>query len=1563
MLAALWFTIHLTVVQTWIVKKVAANLSTKLHTKVGVKHVDFSLFNKMNIQGVMVEDLKKDTLLYAGELNVNITDWFFLKDKATLHYIQLNDAVINMNRTDAVWNYQFLVDYFSSPKSDTTERKKGIQFDLKLVELNNFRFNQIDKWIGKDLQVSAKKLNLDAELLDFKNKNILINALNLEKPVVRESNYEGKRPPLTATTVPTANILISNPLPSQWNNAGWLFNVKSLTISDGTFNSEKPSDRAPYTDRFDGQHLLFTQINGNLKNIRLEKDTLTTTVNLSVKERSGLNVKKLSADIKFTPAIMEFGNLDLVLNNSHLKNYYAMKYNNFLNDMSDFIHNVTLEGHFTESNVSSDDIAIFAPALKSWKRNFAISGNASGTIDNLTAKKMIIKSGNTIVDGDIALRGLPDMKETFIDFKGNDVQTNYNDLVILVPALKNVSGIQLSKLGSIRYKGNFTGFINDFVTYGTFNTGLGTITGDLNMKIFPGKPALYSGKISTGGFKLGTFINNNQFGNIAVDGKISGSGFTAKDLKAKFDGTFKNIYFSGNEYQNITLDADFENKLFNGTGSINDPNLKVDHFTGRINVSDAQPEFNFDASVSNADLQKLKLTKDDFKLAGDFNINFTGSNIDNFSGVAKINGASLTHEGKRLSFDSLTLQSLLLADNKKQLILQSNEADATISGNFKILELPDAFSYFLSNYYPAYIKKPGRLLSKQDFDFIIHTKNIDEYTQLVDKKLGGFNNSTIKGNINLDGNELNLDAQIPSFRYDNKTFSDISLKGKGNSDSLVVALQTGDVAISDSLHFPGAQLNFTSHDDSTTVRIKTSASKTLNQAELNAQLLTYHDGVKIHFFPSSFIINDKKWQLEKDGELVIRNSVFDASEVKFVQDQQEIAIATEPSHEDQSTDIVVTLKKINILDFVQLATKDQRVEGLLSGTVRITNPFVNKKRDFKFENGVAENFSFNNTFLGNVNITDASLGRDNIIRFNAGADNDTAKFGVNVAINLGDSLTDKQIDIAFTSEHLDMKILEPYLGSIFSNMEGNAVSDLKITGNSKSQDITGSVAVTNGSFKVNYTQVKYRFSNETIIFNPGEIDFGTITLKDTLNNQATLSGKMQHHLFKDFNFDNIHLQSDRMLLMNTTKRDNSQFYGKIIGNATLDMNGPISNLRMNINGGPSTLYTDNNHIYLPTGSGKDVGAIDYIDFIKFGSLMENELANKAGTNIVVDMNLKANPACQVDVILDETTGDIIKGQGSGLLNILVGNKEPLKITGTYTIESGQYTFNFQQFVKKGFTLRRGGTISWNKPDPFDADIDLDAEYLAPNVDFSSFYSLKGSRAKSDVNIVAHLTNTLKKPEITFEFDLPDNSPYRQDISVSSKLTVWQRDPNEMNKQVSSVLIFNSFVSENQGLFQNQNPGGIVINTIGQLLFRNLTDYVNRYLQRAGITFNFDISSSNDLNGQYKNLQTAANVNVSKKILNGRVIFTLGGNLDYNNPYAFKNNSSNLLITPDFTAEFLLTNDGKLRVVAFRRTNTDFALGQRNRQGLSLTYRNDFDNVSELFDGKKKRAKKAAKKGK
>lgn len=78
----------------------------------------------MNLDGLMVEDRAKDTLLYAGTARLNITDWFFLKEKAVIKYVGLDNSVVNMNRKDSVWNYQFLIDYFISPQKNSSSEKK-----------------------------------------------------------------------------------------------------------------------------------------------------------------------------------------------------------------------------------------------------------------------------------------------------------------------------------------------------------------------------------------------------------------------------------------------------------------------------------------------------------------------------------------------------------------------------------------------------------------------------------------------------------------------------------------------------------------------------------------------------------------------------------------------------------------------------------------------------------------------------------------------------------------------------------------------------------------------------------------------------------------------------------------------------------------------------------------------------------------------------------------------------------------------------------------------------------------------------------------------------------------------------------------------------------------------------------------------------------------------------------------------------------------------------------------------------------------------------------------------
>ena len=1559
-LLSLWGLINLPVIQNFLVKKVTAVLSKKLQTKVEVKHVDFSLFNKMLIEGVLVEDQKKDTLLYAGTARVNITDWFFFKDKATLKYLALQNAVVNMKRTDSVWNYQYIIDYFSSPQKSASS-KQGLQFDFKILELENIRFNKTDQWTGRDLSISLKRAAVSADSIDFNNQYFAINTITLDKPLFYQRDYTGAD---SIKNIPGKTIHTATATQAyKWNEGGMVINVKDLIINDGSFQNEKDTERQPYTDRFDGQHLFFSAINGDLKDIRLQRDTVWANALLGTKEKSGFEVKKLQALIKFTPDMMEFSNLDLVTPYSRLGNYYVMRYADFNDDMSDFLHSVTLEGRFENSRVSSTDIAFFAPDVKTWNRVIDIKGNAKGTIDNLVAKNMLLKSGNTFIDGDIALRGLPDIKNTFIDFKSNNLVTNYTDLTTLLPALKNVTQPNLNKLGNISFRGNYTGFINDFVTYGTINTSLGSIVADINMKLPGNKPATYSGKIFSSGFKLGQFINNASLGNIALDGNVTGSGFSLKDVNANFRGNIKQLEFSGYNYHNIVVDGKFEKKLFTGSGSVDDPNLKIEKFNGSVDFTGAAPAFNFDAELKKSNFKNLHLTLDDFALTGHFNLNFTGSNIDNFIGSARVYDAELQHNSTRLSFDSLTLKSFV-SGSSKYLSFQTNEIEGDVTGKFTILELPDAFAVFLSKYYPAYISKPKYTVSDQDFSFSVKTKNVDEYVQLIDPKLKGFNNAVFSGNIKLAQNELAVNVTVPEFEYDKKIFNNVVLESTGNADTLTTKITTGDIVLNDSLHFPGTNLSIRSHNDVSVVQLKTSASKTLSEAELNATVQTLTDGVRIHFSPSSFIINDKKWQLEKDGELAIRKSYIDASEVKFVQENQEITFSTEMDDVTDKTNVIAKLKKVNINDFTPFFLKNPRLEGILTGTITLKDPFGKQTVEY---DATAEDFRLDDKLIGHITMKGDVNTQSGLVKAAVKANNPNYKFDINGTYNYKDT-TDNQMNFDLLSEHFDISLLDNYLGTIFSEMKGDAVSSLKVTGGAQHQSYTGNVMVSNGSLKVNYTQCRYDFTaNTPIVFNPGEIDFGIIPIRDTLNNLGSVRGKLHYNnFFQDMSFDNVKFETGKMLLLNTTQKDNSQFYGKAIGRATMSLNGPITDMRMKIDGSTSAL--DSSHISLPTSDSRETGVIDYIEFIQFGSKME-DIKSKQGSNIFIDMDIEATPSCKIDVILDETTGDIIKGQGNGKLNIKVGTKEPITMRGQYVITQGEYKFNFQTFIQKYFNIKSGSTITWNK-DPYEANIKIDAEYVAPKVNLDALSSSRGSQVKqkSDVSIIAHLTRTLKDPKISFEFVLPPESEASKDPIVQANLKKFsrdERDQNEMNRQVASLLLFNTFITENGGGI-GSSTASFLSGTVGQVISGYLNNQLAKFFQRVfndpTITPYLSLNSTYDVTNPelIKALQASGNFGFKKEYLEGRLVVSLGGNIDYNNPYILQARNTNVLLTPDITVEYLLSKDGKLRIVGFKKTSVDATLGQRNRTGIRLTLQKEFDKKRNRPDADKPKAKTTVK---
>lgn len=1549
-----WLLLQTGPVQNFLITKVTDRLSRDLHTEVRVDHVSFSFFDKMDLDGTLIRDQNKDTLLYAGSMKLRITDWFFLQTKTDLKYVGLENAMINMHRKDSVWNFQFIIDHFSKPSTaqkDTSS--KSIALDIQKVDLKKVTLVKNDEWIGQKMIARVGSLVMDAQRTDLDKSEFLIDSISVDRPYFSIENFDGFRPERVDTTT-------SQDTGMYFNQGDIVLKVGSIRITNGSFINFKRGE-IPDEGLFDGANIKVNKINGLLHQVSFVKDTIKAKIELAAVERSGFELKKIKANFRFTPQVMEFANLDIRTPKSRIGNYYAMRYKDFNEDMSEYIEKVRMDAYFRNSVVSSDDIAFFAPELNSWNQRAEVSGKFHGTVDDFKAENLFLRTGaNTYASGTLTMKGLPDIDRTFITLSNANVQTNNKEIAFLYPDLRTITNPDLSGLGNVRFIGNFSGTVRNFIAKGNVTTLLGGLYTDINLQLPSGREPSYKGNIQTQQFDLGKFLNVSSVGKMNFTGKVEGTSFDVSKAKTALNGTFNTFEFNDYTYNSLNFNGAIEKEKFIGDFKASDTNFD---FTSSIEIdlTGDQPRFNILGDLAKANFQKLNFTKGNYQLAGLFDLNFTGRNIDAFLGTAKILNATLLHDSTRVDFDSLTVDAGYDSANRKVLDIESNQFAAKIVGRYNILDLPNSFQSFLSRYYPAYINVPESIPKNQRFYVVVTTKIFSKYANLIHPKLSGLDSIRIVGGVNTDNRDSGfyLHAKIPQVKFDKYQLQDANIYGRGSYDSLHLTGDVGRVYVGDSLFFPNSNLIVLSSNDHSVLHLSTSANETLNEADLNADIYTLQDGVRINFQPSSFILNTKKWELEKEGQIVVRKNFASATNVKFSQGFQEITVSSEDDEGGNTSNLTVKLKDVNMGDFIPLFIKHPRIEGLVNGVVYLRD-FYNR---FNAQASIkAEQFRLEDDSIGVITLNAGYNAESGKITYDYVSDNDRYSFSGNGFYNLKDSVN---MPMSNTVILKDTKIglVNEFLSSIFSDIDGFASGELRIDGEPDSPTLLGQVTLKNASLVVNYTQVRYTIDSAFFTFNKESIDFGRFTLRDKYNNKAAVRGVLYENAFKNMRYD-FDLVTDKLLLLDTKAKDNQQFYGKAIGKATVSLKGPQENMKMNIVGETN----DTTHIYIPPSVTRENSEADFIVFKKYGTEITQEKP-ETDTRLNISLDLTANENAQIDVILDPLTGDVISATGNGRLKINVPASGDMTMDGRYNIERGQYNFNFQSVLRKPFELRKnaGSYIEWSG-DPYKAKLHVAAQYTAKNVSVNdlvvntAFENLGAARGyRGDVYVIAYLDGMLSNPSIKFAFDFPEGSPIESDPELKLFLNKVQSDENEMLKQVTWLIVFDAFAPYGE---LGGGNGTVVrstsINTISSKITGELNKVIGNWLTKitGDKSLRFDISTSTYSSASLYSSTTTASQNnsqldrqridfkINQSLLNDKVIVTLGTGVDFNIGSSAVE-SNNLQWLPDISIQFVLSRDRKLRAVVFNKSSlnvsTGYNIGRSTRQGIGISYTFDFPN--------------------
>ena len=256
-------------IQNKIASTLAQRFSKAIGTEVKLGQVRFSLFDKLDIQKIIIRDQNKDTLFYTASLKLRLSDLVFSNATPIIKYIGLSDTKIQFKRSNSQWNYAFIQNYLNAQSSTS---KNNSNFDIQKIDFSNLRITQEDQWTGQNTEFAAK--NVLATIRSFTKDSILIDQVMLNKPTIVMQSYKGKGP-LIKEIEPKRKEgeLYFNP-----QNLYLLAN--ELQIVKGKFWIENGYNTP--SSYFDADHIRMQDINANLKSISFNKDTIQAKVNLSV---------------------------------------------------------------------------------------------------------------------------------------------------------------------------------------------------------------------------------------------------------------------------------------------------------------------------------------------------------------------------------------------------------------------------------------------------------------------------------------------------------------------------------------------------------------------------------------------------------------------------------------------------------------------------------------------------------------------------------------------------------------------------------------------------------------------------------------------------------------------------------------------------------------------------------------------------------------------------------------------------------------------------------------------------------------------------------------------------------------------------------------------------------------------------------------------------------------------------------------------------------------------------------------------------------------------------------
>ncbi len=1007
------------------------------------------------------------------------------------------------------------------------------------------------------------------------------------------------------------------------------------------------------------------------------------------------------------------------------------------------------------------------------------------------------------------------------------------------------------------------------------------------------------------------------------------------------------------DFRDLQLRAELNGDSISAKGHVRSVPLHLElDAQGRLAGGKDSLALDVSLHVPHADLNMLGVVEHDLVVAGNWAARAALDTAGHGTIALWMDSTLLESVTRQFRFGEFRAQAYSGADSTSAHV-QSDAVDLAFAGNtafdtLLIHAMDKGRSFFTHDtlFHPT----PGEQLEVR-----LDLKRTDLLTGLLFPKLHAIDLEKFEARYDGDKDELAASLILPYFRYDSLVVSGVDLQVEGAAADLTATLLTTRIA-QGSFAVDGLSLDVNSRGGELQALMRIAQEDSLRY-RIGMRMRTKGEERIIQLDPEP-VLDARTWTVDTANSVRFGPTSASADHFELRSGVEAIALRTPTNALEIALDgfrISTLANIISTRDTVPLA------DGSIDGTVR----FPQEDASGIAADLTVRDLAFMGTAMGTLDVGFIEPAPD--------VYHGTAR--LHSAENTLDATVDIAADNLRAKADLDLRdiaFLQPFASEYLYALGGGVAGKIDYSDHAGHSTMRGRMDLRDTHVGVVLTGATYTLVNESVIFTESGMRLANVTLRDSIGNVFVLDGDVRTEGSVDPMLD-LRIRTDRFHLISSTFEQNPRFYGELYVGMGLQVSGPVK--RPRASGDLNILSGTDLSVVLPGSTVELVsteGIVVFTDGLYASdtaavatdaeALRDSLAAHLPGAEL--DLRIRVDKDARFAIVLDPAAGDQATVSGSADLVFRYAPREQMFLSGPFTVESGEYTLDLYGLVKKRFELTKGGTIRWSG-DPVKAEMDLQARFLSETAPFALLPSSAGT-ITSERNrlqqplpfaVLINIDGSISEPVVGFGLDL-DRQLRNSFPKVNNRLDQLNQQGNEeeLNRQVFGLLVLNSFI-------QDESSGGAPSSGIATSAARNsvnglLTDQMNKLTGRyiKGVDISLGVNTYDQASGQSTYQRTSLDYRVSKRILDERLSFEVGGSVGVDEQGSQVSNVSSTRAA-QYAILYDLTRDGRFRIRGFHENAYDLYDGEITNSGVAIMFTRDFEENARARTQGREAAKK------